>query len=232
VVVSYRQVVYSAWSIEGATGEAGMVRARWIVTMGLTASFLLAGGLVALSAYAAGGLATTLTTMTNGTGYHATYAITNQTSTTIRTWRVAFILSADAHITDSAGAQLTSRGQLVTASSTGQATEIASGATVSFTFDVTGGAAPPFECTVNGVQCPPTQPNPSGPSPTPTSSAPTTPAKPSPSATRTPAPSTAAATPTTSGPATTPGPPTPAPPTTAPAPSPTTAPSSRAPQPR
>jgi hypothetical protein len=205
-----------------------MVRVRWIVTTGLTASFLLTGGLVALSAYAAGGLATTLTTMINGAGYHATYAITNQTSTTIRTWRVAFILPADARITDSVGAQLTSRGQLVTASSTGQATEIASGATVSFTFDVTGGAAPPFACTVNGVQCPPAQPNPSGPSPTPTSSAPATPAKPSQSATRTPPPSTAGATPTTSGPAT------PAPKTTAPPvpPSPTTAPSSGTPQPR
>jgi hypothetical protein len=182
-----------------------MVRIRWTVTMGLTASFLLAGVLQALSAYAADGLATTLTTMTSGTGYHATYAITNKTGTTIRDWRVAFILPADARITGSAGAQLASRGQLVTARSIGQDTAIASGATVSFTFDVTGGAAPPFACTVNGVQCQATPPNPSGPTPTPTGSAPATPAKPSPSApptSPTPGPSTAAATPSTSAPPT------------------------------
>ena len=202
------------------TREAGMVRIRWIVTIGLTASFLLAGGLVALTAYAAGGLTTTLTTMTNATGYHATYAITNQTAATIRGWRVAFILPADAQITSSAGASLATRGQLVTASSTGQATDIASGATVSFSFDVTGGAAPPFACTVNGMQCQPTQPN-LGPTPTPTNSAPETSAKPSPSAPPTTPPSTASATPRTSSPATS------APPTaTATSPTRTTAPPS------
>jgi len=212
--------------MEGATREVGMVRIRWIVTMGLTALFLLAGGLVALSAHAAGGLTTTLTTMTNASGYHATYAITNQTATTIWGWRVAFILPADAQITGSTGAELATRGQLVTASSTGQATDIASGATVSFSFDVTGGAAPPFACTVNGMQCQPTHPNP-GPSPTPTNSAAATSAKPTSSVPPITPPSTVSATPSTTSPAT------PAPPTaTATPPTPTTGPSSGPPSPR
>jgi hypothetical protein len=184
--------------------EATVIRIRVVVATCLTVGALVLGTAMSADA-AAGGLTTTFRTDSgSGDGYQATFTITNGTGATVGLWAVAVILPAGAQVSGVSGpANVVVNGQVVTGRSQ---SGLASGASATFGFTVHGGAAPPFPCVSNGVQCQPANP----PAPTPT---------PTPSPTPTPF-----STPSQQPPATTP-PPTPSPaPTQTPAPTPTTQP--------
>ncbi len=183
-----------------------MIRIPVVVATCLAVGALVLGTAMSADAQTSG-LTTTFRTDTNssGAGYQATFTITNGTGAPVGQWAVAVILPSGAQVSDVTGpATVVVNGQVVTGRSQSL---LDTGATATFGFMVQGGAAPPFPCVSNGVQCQPASPAPT-PTPTPTPS--TTPATTAPATT---APATTA--PATTAPATT------APATTAPAQTPT-----------
>jgi chitinase len=135
---------------------------------------------VTTNANAAGTLSASFTVDQNwGTGWGATYKITNGTASTINGWTLAFDLPAGGSITSFWDADVVRTGQHYVATNKSWAPTLAAGA--SFSWGMNGaGAKPPINCTINGVSCsggtPPTTTPPTSnpPTSTPPSSQPPT----------------------------------------------------------
>ncbi|MFI5913659.1 glycosyl hydrolase family 18 protein [Dactylosporangium sp. NPDC051541] len=157
----------------------------------VAAALAVAGAVVPFvtnTANAAGNLSATFTVDQDwGSGWGATYKISNGTSSTINGWTLEFDLPAGGQITSFWDADVTHTGQHYVAKNKSWATTLAAGA--SFSWGMNGsGAKPPTNCTINGVSCsggspttapptttkPPTTP-PVTTSPTSTTKPPTTP---------------------------------------------------------
>ncbi|WP_238017474.1 glycosyl hydrolase family 18 protein [Dactylosporangium sp. AC04546] len=136
--------------------------------------------IVTTTANAAGNLSATFTVDQDwGTGWGATYKITNGTASTINGWTLEFDLPAGGQITSFWDADVVRTGQHYVAKNKSWAPTLAAGA--SFSWGMNGsGAKPPINCTINGVSCsggtPPTSNPPTSNPPTsnpPTSNPPT-----------------------------------------------------------
>jgi chitinase len=151
----------------------------------VAAALAVAGAIVPIvttTANAAGNLSATFTVDQDwGTGWGATYKVTNGTASTINGWTLEFDLPAGGQITSFWDADVVRTGQHYVAKNKSWAPTLAAGA--SFSWGMNGsGAKPPTGCTINGVSCsggtPPTTNPPTSNPPTsnpPTSQPPTTP---------------------------------------------------------
>jgi hypothetical protein len=130
-------------------------RALALAAAVLTALALLLAVPPAVSA-ASGVTATFTKTQDWGTGYQATYTITNRTSAALSGWTVTFTLPAGQQLGSFWDATQTASGNPVTfANRSYNGSVPANGGTVSFGFNVSysGAFAPPGNCTVNGAPC-------------------------------------------------------------------------------
>ena len=143
----------------------------------VAAALAVAGAVVPIvttSANAAGNLSATFTVDQDwGSGWGATYKVTNGTSSTINGWTLEFDLPAGGQITSFWDADVVRTGQHYVAKNKSWAPTLAAGA--SFSWGMNGsGAKPPINCKINGVACsggtPTTNPPTSNP---PTSNPPT-----------------------------------------------------------
>src|SRR3954467_7876925 len=109
--------------------------------------------IVTTTANAAGNLSATFTVDQDwGTGWGATYKITNGTSSTVNGWTLEFDLPAGGSITSFWDADVTHTGQHYVAKNKSWSPTLAAGAT--FSWGMNGaGAKPPTNCTINGVSC-------------------------------------------------------------------------------
>jgi chitinase len=109
--------------------------------------------IVTNTANAAGSLSATFTVDQDwGSGWGATYKITNGTASTINGWTLAFDLPAGGSITSFWDADVVRTGQHYVATNKSWAPTLAAGA--SFSWGMNGaGAKPPVNCTINGVTC-------------------------------------------------------------------------------
>ncbi|GAA4257212.1 glycosyl hydrolase family 18 protein [Dactylosporangium darangshiense] len=122
----------------------------------VAAALAVAGAVVPIvttSANAAGSLSATFTVDQDwGTGWGATYKISNGTASTINGWTLEFDLPAGGSITSFWDADVTHTGQHYVAKNKSWAPTLAAGA--SFSWGMNGaGAKPPLNCTINGVSC-------------------------------------------------------------------------------
>ena len=101
-----------------------------------------------------------------GTGYQGRFTVTNDTSTTITSWRVEFDLAAGSAMGTYWDALLTSNGNHHTFTNRNYNGTLAPGASAVFGF-IVNGTATPANCSVNGSPCaggpPPTSPPPGAP---------------------------------------------------------------------
>ncbi|MDG6107563.1 cellulose binding domain-containing protein [Dactylosporangium aurantiacum] len=143
----------------------------------VAAALAVAGAVVPIvttTANAAGNLSATFTVDQDwGSGWGATYKITNGTSSAINGWTLEFDLPAGGQITSFWDADVVRTGQHYVAKNKSWASTLAAGA--SFSWGMNGsGAKPPINCKINGVTCsggtPTTNPPTSNP---PTSNPPT-----------------------------------------------------------
>ncbi|WP_433081090.1 glycosyl hydrolase family 18 protein [Dactylosporangium sp. CA-052675] len=120
----------------------------------VAAALAVAGAVVPIvTANAAGNLSATFTVDQDwGSGWGATYKITNGTSSTINGWTLEFDLPAGGQITSFWDADVTRTGQHYVAKNKSWSPTLAAGA--SFSWGMNGsGAKPPTNCTINGVAC-------------------------------------------------------------------------------
>jgi chitinase len=123
----------------------------------IVAAALAAAGavvpIVTTSASAAGSLTATFTVDQDwGSGWGATYKITNGTASTVNGWTLEFDLPAGGSITSFWDADVTHTGQHYVAKNKSWAPTVAAGA--SFSWGMNGaGAKPPLNCTINGLSC-------------------------------------------------------------------------------
>jgi hypothetical protein len=87
-----------------------------------------------------------------GSGYEGRFTVTNDTSTTITSWTVAFDLPAGSSIGSFWEANISTSGQRVTATNRGWNGTLGPNASTSFGFIVSGNGDP-TNCTVNGAAC-------------------------------------------------------------------------------
>src|SRR5689334_13978176 len=107
----------------------------------------------AVNALGAGSVTATFTvTQDWGTGWGATYTVTNGTASTLNGWKLEFDLPGDGQITSFWDADVTQTGQHYVAVNKSWAPTLAAGA--SFSWGMNGkGAKPPVNCKINGVAC-------------------------------------------------------------------------------
>jgi hypothetical protein len=117
-----------------------------------------------------------------GSGYEASYTITNNTPAVVTGWTVAFDLPGGQMGNYWNALETTSGNHISFTDRDYNSTVPANGGAVSFGFIVTGAFSPPANCTVNGSPCDGTAPQPA------TSSPPSTPAQQAPSPANSPAP--------------------------------------------
>ncbi|MER7279904.1 glycosyl hydrolase family 18 protein [Dactylosporangium sp. NPDC000244] len=122
----------------------------------VAAALAVAGAVVPIvttTANAAGNLSATFTVDQDwGSGWGATYKITNGTSSTINGWTLEFDLPAGGQITSFWDADVTRTGQHYVATNKSWAPTLAAGA--AFSWGMNGsGAKPPTNCKINGVAC-------------------------------------------------------------------------------
>ncbi|WP_433611245.1 glycosyl hydrolase family 18 protein [Dactylosporangium sp. CA-139114] len=120
----------------------------------VAAALAVAGAVVPIvTANAAGNLSATFTVDQDwGSGWGATYKITNGTSSTINGWTLEFDLPAGGQITSFWDADVTRTGQHYVATNKSWSPTLAAGA--SFSWGMNGsGAKPPTNCKINGVSC-------------------------------------------------------------------------------
>jgi chitinase len=132
-----------------------MSKHRWHLPALLVAALTVVLGLAVTPAQGAGGLSATFTKSSDwGTGYGASYRITNGGSTAITSWTVEFTLPAGAKVASLWDGAYTTAGQKVTVKSTWNGT-VARGASVEFGFNATytGAYAAPTGCLLNGASC-------------------------------------------------------------------------------
>ncbi|MBW4702950.1 cellulose binding domain-containing protein [Micromonospora sp. RL09-050-HVF-A] len=126
------------------------------------AAALVTGTLVAPPA-ASAAIAAFVRTASWGSGYEAKFTVTNDTSTAISSWTVAFDLPSGSTVGSFWDARLSSSGQRVTALNQSWNGSLAPGASTTFGF-VVAGTGDPTNCTVNGGACTGGGPgNPTGP---------------------------------------------------------------------
>jgi hypothetical protein len=117
----------------------------------------LAGPVAAPPASAATTLPTTVFTKTSdwGTGFEASYTITNNMSVPLNTWSLQFTLPANEHVTGLWNGSLATNGNTYTVTNLSWNAPLAPGATATVGFDasMTGTFAPPSACTVNRNPC-------------------------------------------------------------------------------
>nr|BFE64824.1 glycosyl hydrolase family 18 protein [Dactylosporangium thailandense] len=122
----------------------------------VAAALAVAGAVVPIvttTANAAGNLSATFTVDQDwGSGWGATYKITNGTSSTINGWTLEFDLPAGGQITSFWDADVTRTGQHYVATNKSWASTLAAGATFSWGMNGSG-AKPPTNCKINGVAC-------------------------------------------------------------------------------
>jgi cellulose binding protein with CBM2 domain/fibronectin type III domain protein len=107
-------------------------------------------------ASAASGVTATFTkTQDWGTGYEATYTITNGTSSALSSWSITFTLASGQTMGTFWDATETKSGNPYTFANASYNGSVPAGGTVSFGFNVSysGTFAPPSNCTVNGNAC-------------------------------------------------------------------------------
>ena len=131
-------------------------RRRWTMIAAVAALVVAAGGVgVALAATGGGSSGLTATFQKSsdwGTGYEATYTISNPGSTAVTGWRVEFTLPSTATLGSVWEAKVTSSGGRNIATNASYNASGSPGASTSFGFIVTGSGAP-LSCTVNGAPC-------------------------------------------------------------------------------
>jgi len=90
-----------------------------------------------------------------GTGFSASYTITNAMSVTLNNWAVSFTLPATEKVTSLWDGTLTTSGNTYTATNASYNAPLAPGATATFGFNasVSGTEANPAACTLNGNPC-------------------------------------------------------------------------------
>ena len=134
-----------------------MFRRRARLTAGIAAALVVAGlSLAPASASAAGGLTATFTKSSDwGTGYEATYRITNAGTVATTSWTLEFDLPAAARVTSLWEGTFTQTGTHVTVHNAAWNGAIAPGASVAPGFDVayTGTFVAPANCLINGGSC-------------------------------------------------------------------------------
>ena len=134
-----------------------MSRRRARLTAGIAAALVVAGlSLAPGSASAAGGLTATFTKSSDwGTGYEATYRITNAGTVATTSWTLEFDLPAAARVTSLWEGTFTQTGTHVTVHNAAWNGAIAPGASVAPGFDVayTGRFVAPANCLINGGSC-------------------------------------------------------------------------------
>src|SRR5258708_11807629 len=108
-----------------------------------------------------------------GSGYEAGYTITNDTSSAISGWAVAFDLPAGQQMGNYWNALETASGTRYTFTNRNYNGTVPAGGTATFGFIVTGAFSPPVHCPINGTHC-------RGGSPPPPASPPTPPPSPPP----------------------------------------------------
>ncbi|MEV0727419.1 cellulose binding domain-containing protein [Polymorphospora sp. NPDC051019] len=146
------------------------------IAAGLAAA--VAATTLVLAPSAAAATATYVRTSSWGSGYEAKFTVTNNTSSAISSWTVAFDLPTGSRVSSFWDADLTTAGQRVTARNKSWNGALGAGATASFGF-IVAGSGDPTNCTVNGTSCgggpvpttppvttpPPTTPPPTNPPP-------------------------------------------------------------------
>ncbi len=134
-----------------------MFRRRARLTAGIAAALVVAGlSLAPGSASAAGGLTATFTKSSDwGTGYEATYRITNAGTVATTSWTLEFDLPAAARVSSLWEGTFTQTGTHVTVRNAAWNGAIAPGASVAPGFDVayTGTFVAPANCLINGGSC-------------------------------------------------------------------------------
>jgi cellulose binding protein with CBM2 domain/fibronectin type III domain protein len=126
------------------------VRRLPLLTAGLTAALLVLG--VALAPAASAATAAFVRTSSWGSGYEARFTVTNNTSTTITSWTVAFDLPAGTSVGSFWDANMTRSGQRFTFTNKSWNGTLGPNASASFGF-VAAGSGDPANCTVNGASC-------------------------------------------------------------------------------
>ena len=119
---------------------------------------------VALAPAASAATAAFVKTSSWGSGYEARFTVTNNTTSTITSWNVAFDLPSGTSVGSFWDADMTRSGQRFTFTNKSWNGTLGPNATASFGFIAAGGGDP-LNCTVNGASCtggPP--PNPQAPS--------------------------------------------------------------------
>ncbi|GLW04878.1 chitinase [Microtetraspora sp. NBRC 13810] len=130
------------------------MRFRRTATAVLTALALGAAGLAAAApAHAAPATATFVKTSEWGSGFEGKYTITNGTTAPINGWSLAFDLPAGGNVGSAWDAAMSRSGQRFTFTNVGWNGTLAPGASVSFGFVASPGAAVPGNCTLNGASC-------------------------------------------------------------------------------
>src|SRR5258706_5220584 len=147
----------------------------------IAAALAVAGAVVPIvttTANAAGNLSATFTVDQDwGSGWGATYKVTNGTASTINGWTLEFDLPAGGQITSFWDADVVRTGQHYVATNKSWAPTLAAGA--SFSWGMNGsGAKPPINCTINGVTCSGGTPTPAPPTTAPPTTTPPTPTPP------------------------------------------------------
>ncbi|MEV4134370.1 glycosyl hydrolase family 18 protein [Dactylosporangium sp. NPDC049742] len=143
----------------------------------VAAALAVAGAVVPIvttTANAAGNLSATFTVDQDwGSGWGATYKITNGTSSAINGWTLEFDLPTGGQITSFWDADVVRTGQHYVAKNKSWASSLAAGA--SFSWGMNGsGAKPPTNCKINGVTCSGGTPTTNPPTTTPPTSKPPT----------------------------------------------------------
>jgi hypothetical protein len=131
--------------------------ARVIAALAAAASALSLGAALALTpgVSASGPLTATFALIWNwGSGYEASYTITNDTPAVVTGWTVAFDLPGGQQMGNYWNAlETTSDSHIIFTNRDYNSTVQANGGTVSFGFIVTGAFSPPTNCTINGSPC-------------------------------------------------------------------------------
>ncbi|MDG4823110.1 cellulose binding domain-containing protein [Asanoa sp. WMMD1127] len=120
------------------------------VTAGLALAAMVVGVAVAPAASAA--TAAFVRTASWGSGYEARFTVTNNTSSTITSWNVAFDLPSGTSVSSFWDADMTRSGQRFTFTNKSWNGTLGPNATASFGFIAAGGGDP-TNCTVNGGSC-------------------------------------------------------------------------------
>jgi hypothetical protein len=129
-----------------------------VVTAGLAVAAMALSVAVAPAASAA--TAAFVRTSSWSSGYEAKFTVTNNTSSTITSWNVAFDLPSGTSVGSFWDADMTRSGQRFTFTNKGWNGTLGPNATASFGF-IAAGTGDPTACTVNGAACaggPPTNP--------------------------------------------------------------------------